>query len=479
MQFNSYSYLLCLSVVVVVFWLLPVRARRSYVLAVSVAFYASWNAYFIVVPAFVGAVAYLSAERVTRRPDASRTALVTGIVLILLCLAYVKYLGFITINLNAVALRWHLPAMAFARIALPLGISFYSFEAISYLLDARQRRVGAVGLMDLALFIMFWPHLIAGPIVRIRELVPQLRFDRTFDVSLAVSGMDRLLWGLVQKNVFANSLAAWVDDGFLPRAALLNSTIDNWALALAFGLQIYFDFAAYSNMAIGAAALIGVRLPDNFRFPYHAATPPDFWARWHMTLSRWIRDYLFFPLSARYSGSTVKLYASLVGVMALVGLWHGAAWGFMAWGVMHGLYLVAYRAYESWRDRRHPALAGSKRMAFVWRVLTLAAVAAAWVPFRAGSLAQAGTMLARMTVRWSFGLSYSMNFYLVTILLCVWCLIEPYCARGVAYAESLAERAPAYFVANWFVLRPLVYATALLLFMIFDDRDIQFIYFQF
>ena len=205
-------------------------------------------------------------------------------------------------------------------VVLPLGISFYSFEAVSYLFDSQQGRVSSTSFLDLALFIMFWPHLIAGPIVRVRELVPQLKFDRKFEIGFVLQGLDRVVWGLVQKNVFANSIGPWVDNGFVPGAAPLNTALDNWFLAAAFGLQIYFDFAAYTNIAIGSAQLIGVKLPENFRYPYHAVTPPEFWSRWHMTLSRWIRDYLFFPLNARYKGSPVSVYLSLVAAMAVVRL---------------------------------------------------------------------------------------------------------------------------------------------------------------
>ena len=239
-------------------------------------------------------------------------------------------------------------------MALPLGISFYSLEAISYLLDTRQGRVKSSSFGDLALFIMFWPHLIAGPIVRTRELIPQLKFDKPFESRFVFTGLDRLLLGLVQKNLIANTIGSWVDDGFNPNVAALNTTVDNWALAIAFGIQIYFDFAAYSNMAIGAAQLIGITLPENFRFPYHAANPPDFWARWHMTLSRWIRDYVFFPLNAGFEDRKLRLYLSLVSIMGVVGLWHGAGWGFILWGLMHGAYLAAYRAFEAWRGEGSP-----------------------------------------------------------------------------------------------------------------------------
>src|SRR5262249_15893901 len=158
----------------------------------------------------------------------------------------------------------------------------------------------------------------------------------------------------------------------------------------AFGLQLYFDFAAYSNMAIGAACLIGITLPQNFRFPYHAANPAEFWSRWHMTLSRWIRDYLFFPVSTRFQSSPVALSVRLVGTMALVGLWHGAGWGFVLWGVLHGVYLVFFRIWER-VARRVPAFR-SPVSAVVLRLGTILAVMAAWIPFRAATLHQALVM---------------------------------------------------------------------------------------
>jgi len=284
--------------------------------------------------------------------------------------------------------------------------------------------------------------------------------------------MDRLLLGLVQKNLIANSLGSWIDDGFLSAVASTNTTLDNWSLAIAFGLQIYFDFAAYSNMAIGAATLIGITLPENFRTPYHAATPADFWSRWHMTLSRWIRDYVFFPLTMHSRGAW--FYASTIGVMALVGLWHGAGWGFVVWGVMHGVYLAVYRLA---RGSAPIADAGFGTKLF-WRVFTLAAVTAAWVPFRASTLSQAATMLASMFWRFSRGWSYSVNFYLVTLLAVGFCAVEPLLQRAV---ERIDERAvsPQAAAAMRYLLRPAAWACLLLLFVVFDDRDTQFIYFQF
>jgi alginate O-acetyltransferase complex protein AlgI len=473
MQFNSYSYLLSLALAVAIFWALPVRFRRAYVLLVSLGFYATWNPGLIVLPLGLCAVTYLCARKAREQIETPRakTFVSLGIAFVILVLVIAKYRGFLLTNLQSLIPSLHGSA-AVLQVVLPLGISFYSFECISYLLDTRQRRIGKTGFMDLLLFVLFWPHLIAGPIVRFRELAAQLSFDKPFDTATFYSGLDRLLVGLVQKNVFANSLGGWADDAFLPRMATLNSSIDNWTTAIAFGLQIYFDFAAYSNMAIGAARLIGVTLPENFNHPYLAGTPPQFWSRWHMTLSRWVRDYLFFPLNAGFKNDRFKLYASLIGVMGLVGLWHGAGWGFVVWGIMHGTYLVLFRATSG------DSLEGKPQWVhLLWRGLTLVGVFAAWVPFRAATLGQAQTMLASMFVRFSFGIAYSVNYYLVVLLCCCVCAAEPLLGKllRVPVPDSRGMAAG----ANWYVLRPALQALLLLLFVVFDDRDTQFIYFQF
>ncbi|MDP2996688.1 MAG: MBOAT family O-acyltransferase [Bryobacterales bacterium] len=284
---------------------------------------------------------------------------------------------------------------------------------------------------------------------------------------------------VVQKNLFANSMGSWVDDGFLSRVAGLNTTLDNWFLAVAFGLQIYFDFSAYSNMAIGTARLLGVQLPENFRYPYHAGNPAEFWSRWHMTLSRWIRDYVFFPINARHGGAPAPLYLSLIGAMALVGLWHGAGWCFVVWGGLHGLWMVLFRIFERVRDRMFPQLAGSWWLGGILRAFTLAAVTATWIPFRAGSLEQSWAMLSSMLFRFQPGLSYSVNFYLVTLLFAGFCVIEPYLARLMEWFDTWCAERTVALAANQYAFRPLIYAWGLLMFMIFDDQDTQFIYFQF
>jgi D-alanyl-lipoteichoic acid acyltransferase DltB (MBOAT superfamily) len=474
MQFNSYSYLFLLSAAVSIFWLLPIPLRRWYVLALSVAFYASWTWTYAALPFFMCGVVFLCARKILTSPRHSRAAMWAGTIFVLSILAFFKYRHFLVDNISAtLQLFGQSPVRSVFAVGLPLGISFYSFEAISYLIDVRQGRAKNVSFLDLWLFVTFWPHLIAGPIVRVRELVPQLGFKKQFDASMLIQGLDRLIWGLVQKNLIANNLAAWVEIGFLPQAANANTTTDNWFFAFAFGLQVYFDFAAYSNMAIGAASLIGISLPENFNFPYHARNAAEFWSRWHMTLSRWIRDYLFFPVSARFQHAPVTLGFSLVGTMALVGLWHGAGWTFVLWGVLHGVYLVLFRLWER-VGRSFPALHASRISSAGLRLLTTLAVMAAWIPFRAATLNQALVMLRSLVVPNGLRPSYSINFYLITLLVVLFVMIEPIL---VSWLRMLERRV--VFPANLLLLRPALYACGLLLFLIFDDRDTQFIYFQF
>ena len=480
MPFNSYAYLLLLIPAVGLFWSLPQALRRWYVLALSLAYYATWNPAFLLVPLALCAGVFAVATALTRRPRRARAWFWTGIGYVLAFFLFFRYRDFLLANYNAVLAAFHTaPLRSSLQMAVPLGISFYSFEAISYLIDARQGRVKNGRFGDLYLFVMFWPHLMAGPIVRFRELAPQLSFAKRFELPMLLEGLDRLVLGLVQKNLLANPLGSWVDEGFLPHAIRTNSTIDNWALAVAFGLQIYFDFAAYSNMAIGVARLIGVTLPENFRYPYHAQNPSDFWNRWHMTLSRWIRDYLFFPVNARFKGAPGPLYLSLLGIMALVGLWHGAGWGFVLWGTLHGAYLVLYRIWERLRETRFPGLAGSRMVAWAWRGATLAAVTAAWIPFRAATGAQAAQMLVSMFGRFRFGISYNANFYLATLLCVVLCAVEPLLAKAWGATETALCRYRGGMAAHTYLVRPLFYAFGLLLFLIFDERNMQFIYFQF
>jgi alginate O-acetyltransferase complex protein AlgI len=477
MTFNSVPYLLLLAMTVVVFWWLPAHFRRGLVFVVSVAFYASWGLRFVWLPLLVAGIVYVAGRQMSTAGGNQKLWARMGIACVVMPLIFFKYRVFLFANLWPHGISHGSQSFSSAAsLVFPLGISFYTFEAIAYLIDLRQGRVKAPGFVELCLFFFFWPNVLSGPIVRARELMPQLDFQTKFEPRFCFEGMDRFVWGLVQKNVIANVLGDWVDRGFAAGAAV-PSTLDGWALASAFALQIYFDFAAYTNMAIGAARFIGVTLPDNFRQPYHAVSPPDFWSRWHMTLSRWVRDYLFFPINAKFAGAALPLYLSLIGVMALVGLWHGAGWGFLAWGTLHGVCLAFYRIYESWKGNR-PRLTESRLALEIWRAVTLVAVTSAWVPFRASSLQTAGVILFSMFYPRSLGASFSPVFYGIVAVLIVFCACEPWLMQGLTEFEAndgLAD-GPSPFRL---VIRPIAYSFGLLLFTLFDEHNAQFIYSQF
>lgn len=477
MTFNSVPYLCFLIIAVVLFWALPVRFRRVFVLLASLGFYASWGFLFVWFPLLVAGIVYLVGLQSTANPAGQKQWARLGISCVIALLILFKYRGSLLsiVHVLGISAGTHLTSFA-TSVAFPVGISFYTFEAVAYLVDLRQGRVKLPGFFDLCLFFLFWPNILSGPLVRARELMPQLGFSKPFEARFCFEGLDRLVWGLVQKNVIANMLGIWVDRGFAQGTSEIPSTVDGWCLAIAFGLQIYFDFAAYTNMAIGAARLIGVTLPENFRQPYHAATPPDFWSRWHMTLSRWIRDYLFFPLNAKWAGAPLPLYLSLIGVMALVGLWHGAGWGYILWGALHGVYLVVYRIYESWKEAR-PSLANSRLAANFWRLLTLVAITVAWVPFRAATLSKAASILSSMFYRFAVGRTYGSGFYAFTAGLILFCMIEPWLLQKLSEIEDHAGLdGPSPFRV---VVRPIAYTFGLLLFFLFDEHNAQFIYSQF
>jgi alginate O-acetyltransferase complex protein AlgI len=477
MPFNSLPYLVLLAIVVVIYWLLPVRFRRFFVFAASMAFYASWGIIFVWVPLVVAGLVYLIGKQITADSTRARKWLWLGISTLLALLAFFKYRGFFTANLNLLATLFGAHHFSIATaVAFPVGISFYAFEAVGYLVDIRQGRLKMPKFLDLVLFFLFWPNILSGPIVRARELMPQLNFNKAFEPRYLFEGLDRVIWGVVQKVVIANVLGIWVDKGFAPSMTARPFTLDGWFLAIAFGLQIYFDFAGYTNMAIGTARLLGVTLPENFRQPYHAETPPEFWARWHMTLSRWIRDYLFFPINAKWQGAPLPLYLSLLGVMALVGLWHGAGWNFILWGALHGAYIVLYRMYESSKPVRDGA-SDSRIAGGIWRVLTLIGVASAWVVFRAPSLAKAGSILSSMFYHFAVGKAYGPGFYVFTVMVIFFCAVEPLVLHKLSEME---ERAGANDLSAFrIVVRPFAYLFGLLLFLLFDQNNSQFIYSQF
>jgi len=359
----------------------PAWALR-WLLACSLFFYGWWKPEFVLLLAGSILANYALAGRIRRAaahsPPAARRWLAAGIAFNLALLAWFKYADFL--------LHAALPQAPALHIFLPLAISFFTFQQIMFLAGNASGECTECGLLHYATFVAFFPHLIAGPIVRPRDIIPQLAAR-----SVAIPRVDNLsaglllfLIGLAKKLVLGDTFGCFADTGF--NAAALGaplSFVEAWYAALAYGLQIYFDFSGYSDMAIGLARMLNVDFPVNFASPYQARNIAEFWRRWHITLGWFLRDYLYIPLGGSRC-SPARRTLNLVATMLLCGLWHGAAWSFVLWGGLHGVYLVLHRA---WPVRLPYAAA---------QMLTLLAVTIAWVPFRADGLHTAWSMLRGM-----------------------------------------------------------------------------------
>ena len=408
MLFNSYAFIFFYLPVVLIGFFRLAKINQAYAsgwLALSsLFFYAYWN------PAYIGlllasivfnyafgtwiAKTGLGIEDRGLKSRSGRAGkrrlLIVAISANLLLLGYYKYAHFFVDNLNDIAgTHWNI-----GSIILPLGISFFTFTQIAYLVDTYQGKVKEYNFIHYVLFVTYFPHLIAGPILHHKEMMPQFAHPSSYKVNWehVANGLMLFTLGLCKKTLLADSLAPYANGVFhAAELGILPTTYEAWAGALAYTLQLYFDFSGYTDMALGIALMFNIKLPVNFDSPYKATSIIDFWRRWHMTLSRFLRDYLYIPLGGNRKGR-LRRYANLMITMLLGGLWHGAGWTFVAWGALHGIYLTVNNL---WRD----ATAGksSGRMgSLLGGAVTFIAVVAGWVVFRSTGIAQARTMLEAM-----------------------------------------------------------------------------------
>ena len=373
-----------LPTVLVAYHLAPRRPRNAILLVASLVFYA-WGAGAFVV-GLVGSIVanFLIGKVVERGVDTgdlrtAKRALVLGVVLNLLLLGFFKYANFGVATWNGVLAAAGVPGLPWAPILLPIGISFFTFHAISYLVDIyRGVARHLVSFVDFGLYIAFFPQLIAGPIVRFHEIRDQL-LHRQETVDAASAGLYRFALGLGKKVLIADTVAPIANAVFGTPTEQLSAGVSLLGI-LAYTVQLYFDFSGYSDMALGLALLFGIRLPENFDRPYAARSITEFWRRWHMSLSRWFREYLYIPLGGN-RGSNVATYRNLVIVFLLTGLWHGANWTFVVWGAYHGTLLLIERATGAGRDARPRARP--------WQLVTIVLAVAGWVLFRSPSIGYA------------------------------------------------------------------------------------------
>jgi alginate O-acetyltransferase complex protein AlgI len=389
MVFSSNVFLfLFLPAFLAAYYLAPDRYRAYVIVAGSYLFYAWWRVDFLLLFVAVTAWTWLVGARIAAHGAGDRRMarrwLTAGVGVDLAVLGYFKYANFGVDSFNALIGTAGLEPLPWAAIVLPIGISFYTFESISYMADVyRGDCEPARRPVDLACFLALFPHLIAGPVFRYKDLAGQFG-RRTHSLDLFAEGARRFMQGFIKKVFIADSIAPLVAQGY---ALAEPTTADAWITALAYTAQLYFDFSGYTDMAIGLGLMMGFRFVENFDQPYASQSITEFWRRWHMSLSAWLRDYLYVPLGGNRHG-TLRTYRNLLLTMVLGGLWHGANWTFALWGAFHGVLLAIERALGV--DPRRAAFAPGR-----W-ALTFVLVVLGWVMFRAADVDQAVAMYAAM-----------------------------------------------------------------------------------
>jgi alginate O-acetyltransferase complex protein AlgI len=404
MLFNSYIFWVFFAAVFVLYRRLGHRGQNYMLLAASYVFYSYWDWRFLFLMLFSTVIDYFAALLIARSQSRSRrkAVLVTSIVTQLTLLGLFKYYGFFSEQLaslfGVVGIPVYLPALKFL---LPVGISFYTFQTMSYMIDVYRGDYRAErNFVNFALFVSFFPHLVAGPLVRATKLLPQIATPRVRRPDDFREGLYYIAIGLFKKVFVGDNLAAVANSIFQTSPGKL-SGVECLVGIYAFAFQIYCDFSGYSSIAQGLAKWLNIDLTTNFNLPYFATSPTDFWRRWHISLSTWFRDYLYKPLLKRGAqpAGRARLFASLMVVMLLSGLWHGAAWTFVLWGLYHGLLLVGYRLISKKESARAEVPANLPLVAYLVRIVVMFhLVCLGWLLFRAESISQVGIMLSRLVL---------------------------------------------------------------------------------
>lgn len=477
MVFSSAAFLfLFLPVFLAVYYLLPSRLRSAWILLASWFFYAWWRLDFLSLIGLTTLWTYLLGRAVASnrrlRPDRARLVCAVAVVLNIGVLAYFKYFNFGVESLNAMLAAIGATPLTGWEVVLPVGISFYVFQATSYVVDVyRGDAQPARDYLDVAAYVSLFPQLIAGPILRYKDLSRQFR-DRQHSLDGFASGALRFMTGFVKKVLIADTVASIVDSVFALSAP---SFLDAWLGTAAFAVQLYYDFSGYSDMAIGLGRMIGFEFAENFRAPYRSHSITEFWRRWHISLSTWLRDYLYIPLGGNRAGRT---NLNLLVVMVLGGLWHGASWSFVLWGLYHGLLLVFERQFG---EGEAPILRRLRGWGAAWvgsttaKIRTVVLVMIGWVLFRAETLASAVAVFRGMAAANGFGISAELAWQLSSVSLAA--LVVG--AVGVYLPAALRrsrDRTPRVRVATVSAVAPLF---ALSILKLVAESFSPFLYFRF
>ncbi len=481
MLFNSLEFLVFCPLVFLLYWFVFRRAKwqNLLIVAASYVFYGWWDWRFLLLIAFTSLMSYgsgLLIERFDGNRRAQRAVSAANIVSNLAVLFIFKYYNFFVDNLGTLLMSLFGYQMDWvtSNIVLPVGISFYTFQALSYSIDVYQRKVRAThDIVELFAYISFFPQLVAGPIERATNLLPQFQRKRRFDYGQAVDGMRQMLWGFVKKLVIADNCALLIEERWnhfqdLPGLSL-------FLLGVLFTFQIYCDFSGYSDIAIGCARLFGFNLMRNFNFPYFSRSIPEFWRRWHISLMTWFRDYIYFPLGGSRC-SKPKAIRNVYIVWAISGLWHGANWTFICWGLYHGTLLFIYNLLGVKGKQQHDVAWGRylpsvKELLQI--LLTFFFVVIGWIIFRAESMQQATSFLKAMVTNDFYNSSaFTGGTYLLS---CFAVLAIEWLQRDKQHALQFPSTKP----FNYRAVRWGVYYLMILLLYIFAGTGQNFIYFQF
>ena len=472
MIFNSLTFVVFFLIVLAVWQLrLPWLGRKLFLLVASYIFYAAWNPPFVILLWVSTVVDWWAAQAMVKseRPLTRKLWMLTSVVVNLGMLAFFKYGEFLLNNFVAVAAQIGIEYQpAKYDIVLPVGISFYTFATLSYTLDVYLRRAKpAKNFLDYALFVTFFPHLVAGPIMRPTELVPQFEQPKRTNRPMLFFGLALITLGLFQKVVLADGFLGPVVEKVYDARKGVPMALDAWVATFAFAGQIFCDFAGYSTTAIGVALCLGFAMPDNFRFPYAAIGFSDFWRRWHITLSSWLRDYLYIPLGGNRHGEA-RTYMALMGTMLLGGLWHGANWTFVVWGGLHGLYLST----ERWLKGRFKGYVPGRGMLIAIGALTFLLINLTWVFFRAKDFTVAATMLKSMVGLADKPIGMIAALPMIYAMVIVAGIVGTHWAMRDKTLEIAIERTPAWIVGViWAVMAMAIVAE--------QGTGSAFIYFQF
>lgn len=480
MLFNSYEFLVFLPIVFLLYWFL-FRGRQwqnLLVVMASYVFYGWWDWHFlllIVLTSFCSYGSGLLIEYYEGQRRKQQIVSTSNIVLNLGILGVFKYYNFFIDNLNALfgALGWHLDWLTM-NIILPVGISFYTFQALSYTIDVYQKKLPAThNPMEFFAYISFFPQLVAGPIERATNLLPQFQQQRHFDYATAVDGCRQMLWGFLKKLVIADNCAMVVNNYWGHFAELPGLML--FLLGVLFTFQIYCDFSGYSDIAIGCARLFGFNLMRNFNFPYFSRSIPEFWRRWHISLTTWFRDYIYFPLGGSRCDKW-KIIRNVYIVWGISGLWHGANWTFVSWGLFHATLLAVYNIFGINTKYKNVVAYGRylPNIKEIFQIaLTFFLAVIGWIIFRAETMTQAVEYLSAMVTNRFFDVSalHGETYLFMGFAL----LAVEWLQRDKQHALQFSSNRP----FNYRLLRWSIYYIILLIIVKYAGSSQSFIYFQF